>query len=308
DAEKATLGRQEFRRQGSGWESAAVCRTRKLTASKPRPRSVVCGLLSKNFAQLAPQNLARGCTRNHFHKANLARLFMVGETVGHEAAEFFLQRSRRREAITENDEGAGNFSGGEVRFGDYAAIAYGRMFEEHGFDFGRGHWKPLVLDHLLAAVENVVKAVGIGAHDVAREVPAIAQNGSRGLRFLPVSEHDLRAAHRQFALFAGRNLIPCKIDDLAFRERERLADRGGTIHFRRSEVANMRDRGCLGHSVSLIDQDAGKVSQAAREFGSEWRGSGFDPANFVALRKNTGFDRLAKRVDRGRDHGHHGDA
>src|ERR1700722_20063161 len=35
DLEKAALGRQEFRRQASGWESAAVCWTRKLTATKP---------------------------------------------------------------------------------------------------------------------------------------------------------------------------------------------------------------------------------------------------------------------------------
>jgi len=33
---KAALGSQEFRRQGSGWESAAVCWTRKLTATKPK--------------------------------------------------------------------------------------------------------------------------------------------------------------------------------------------------------------------------------------------------------------------------------
>lgn len=35
DAEEAALGRQEFRRQGSGRESAAVRRTRKLTAAMP---------------------------------------------------------------------------------------------------------------------------------------------------------------------------------------------------------------------------------------------------------------------------------
>ena len=35
DAEKAALGRQKFRRQGSGWESDAVCWTRKLTATLP---------------------------------------------------------------------------------------------------------------------------------------------------------------------------------------------------------------------------------------------------------------------------------
>ena len=37
----------------------------------------------------------------------------------------------------------------------------------NGFDFGWGHGESFVLDHLLAAVENVVEALGIGAHDVA---------------------------------------------------------------------------------------------------------------------------------------------
>jgi hypothetical protein len=33
---KQPWGAKEFRRQGSGWESAAVCWTRKLKATKPK--------------------------------------------------------------------------------------------------------------------------------------------------------------------------------------------------------------------------------------------------------------------------------
>jgi hypothetical protein len=35
NAEKQLWGREEFRRQGSGWESAVVCWIRKLTTTKP---------------------------------------------------------------------------------------------------------------------------------------------------------------------------------------------------------------------------------------------------------------------------------
>jgi hypothetical protein len=49
DAEKAALGRQEFRGQGSGWKSAAVYWARKLTASKPK--CVIKHLKSANRKQ-----------------------------------------------------------------------------------------------------------------------------------------------------------------------------------------------------------------------------------------------------------------
>ena len=75
-----------------------------------------------------------------------------------------------------------------------------------------------------------------------------------------------------------------------------------------AQIANMGDGRGFGHSVSLIDEDAGEVGHAASQFGSERRGAGFDPADFVILGEDAGFGGLAKRVDGGRDHGHHGDA
>ena len=69
---------------------------------------------------------------------NLAGLLVVGEAVGYEVAEFFVQRVRGCEAFTKDDKGAGNFSGSQVGFGDYAAIADGGMFEQRAIRLRRG--------------------------------------------------------------------------------------------------------------------------------------------------------------------------
>src|ERR1022692_2306173 len=116
------------------------------------------------------------------------------------------------------------------------------MFEQHGFYFGGGGGESFVFDHLFTAVEDVVEAVGIAADYVSGEIPAIAKHGGGGLRLLPVSHHDLRSAHHEFTLFAGRYLIPFQIDDAAFCEGQRLSDRSGAAHLGWSDVAGMGDR------------------------------------------------------------------
>ena len=173
---------------------------------------------------------------------NLAGLLVVGEAVGDEVAEFFVQRVRGREAFTEDDEGAGNFSGGNIGFGDYAAVANGGVFEQERFDFSGGDGESFVLDHLFAAVEDVVITVGVRTYDVAGEVPAVAKNGGGGLRVVPVSEHNLRAAHDEFAWFAGSDFVPVQIQNAAFGEGQRLSDGGGSVHFRGSDAADVGDR------------------------------------------------------------------
>src|SRR5271157_5109975 len=85
---------------------------------------------SKNFAQFAAQNLARRGSRHGVHEVNFAGLLVVGEAVGDEIAKLFGKSLRWREAFTEHDKSAGNFSGVEVWFGDHATIAHGGMFEQ----------------------------------------------------------------------------------------------------------------------------------------------------------------------------------
>ena len=81
------------------------------------------------------------------------------------------------------------------------------MFEQNGFDFSRRNRESFVLDHFLAAVEHIVKTVGVGADDIARVVPAIAQNSGGGLRLFPVSQHYLWTAHDEFTRLAGRHIF-----------------------------------------------------------------------------------------------------
>src|SRR5229473_718264 len=282
-------------------------RARRPSLHRLRHRAVALGL-RESFAQLAPQNLPRWRARDDLHKANLAGLLVPGETVGDEVAKFFGEHVRRHEALAENDERAGDFSGVEVRLRDYPTIADGGMFQKEGFDFGGRDGESFVLDHLFAAVEDVVEAVGVAAHDVAGEVPAIAKNGGGGFWLLPVSEHDLRAAHNEFAGLARRDLIPVKINDATIRENQWLSNGSGAVHFRWSDVADVSDGRSFGHAVSLDDANAGEIGHASGEFGSERRGAALDPANFVILWEDASFGGLAERIDGGRDHGHHGDA
>src|SRR5258708_38086184 len=100
------------------------------------------------------------------------------------------------------------------------------MFEEKRLDFGGCDREPFVLDHLFAAVEYVVEAVGIAAHDVAGEIPAITKSSGGGLGLLPISEHDLRAAHDEFAGLALSELFSVGVHDAAVGEGHRLSDRG----------------------------------------------------------------------------------
>src|ERR1700675_5072565 len=169
------------------------------------------------------RNLPRWCARDDIHEVNLARLLVPGETVGDEVAEFFVKSVRGHEAFAQDDKGARDFSGVEVRFGDYAAVADSGMFQEEGFDFGGRDGESFVIDHLFAAVEDVVEAIGITTHDVTGEIPSIAKNGGGGLRVPPVSEHDLRAAHGEFAGLARSGFIPVKINDATIRESQWLS-------------------------------------------------------------------------------------
>ncbi len=233
---------------------------------------------------------------------------MPGETIGDKVAQFFGEDVRGHESLAENDKGAGNFSGVEVRLSDHAAVTDGGMFEEKRLDFGGRDREPFVLDHLFAAVEYVVEAVGIGAHDVAGEIPAITKSSGGGLRLLPISEHDLRAAHDKFAGLALSDLFSVGVHDAAVGEGQRLSDGGGTVHLWWTGVSDVGDRRSLGHAVSLDDANAGETGQAPGKFGSERRGTGLDPANFVILWEDASFGGLAKRIDGWRDYGHHGDA
>ncbi len=148
------------------------------------------------------------------------------------------------------------------------------------------------------------------------QIPSVAQNCGGGLRFLPVAEHELRAAHDEFAGLTGRRFrqvvrsvggIDLRLrEDAAVGRGDRVADGVGTIELG-FKKADMGDGRGLGHAVSLTDQDVGECREAAGKIGSERRGSGFDPVNLVVAGKLPGLGRLAERIHGGRDERHHGD-
>src|ERR1700686_5665511 len=102
------------------------------------------------------------------------------------------------------------------------------MLEQERLDFRRGNWKSFVLDHLLTAIEHVVKAVGVLPYNVAGKIPAIAKSNRRGLGLLPISQHELGAAHDEFARLAGADFISFNIHNAAFGLRQWVSNRCGT--------------------------------------------------------------------------------
>ena len=177
------------------------------------------------------------------------------------------------------------------------------------FDFRGGDREALVLDHLFAAVEDVEEVVGVASDDVARPVPAVAQHGGGGLRLLPVSQHELRAAHDQFAGF-GRARLRCRFG--VEQRGIRFAPAAGRWMSGRSERGSRYPR-CVTGEASVMPypwQTRIPVSSVKRRASSGASGAAPDltQRNVMVVGKLSGLGGLAQRVQGGRDDWHHGDA
>src|ERR1035437_6013252 len=158
------------------------------------------------------------------------------------------------------------------------------MFEQYAFHLGGSNGESAVLDHLLAAINDVEESFLILPGDVAAPIPAIAKNRIGSGLGLPIALHELRAAHDQLAGLAGFHFVAVIIEDAAIRERRRIADRSRTIKLWLEET-QVRDRGSLGHPIALANANAGLLREAIREVGCQRRGAGLHPAEFVVARK-----------------------
>ncbi len=127
------------------------------------------------------------------------------------------------------------------------------------------------------------------------------------MRFFPVSQHELWAAHDQLARLAGGKLVAEFVHDTAFSLDEGLADGVWAVEFG-VEISDVGDWRSFGHAVSLADEDAGEGGKAASELRSERRGAGFDPTYTMFFGKLTGFSGLAHSQQGRWDSRHHGDA
>ena len=179
------------------------------------------------------------------------------------------------------------------------------MLQQDGFDFRRSHREALVLDHLLAAVQDVKKVVRIAPDNIPRPVPAVAENSSSGLGILPIAEHELRTAHYQFAGFTADDLAVLEVEHAAAGLDQGLAYGFGFVKFGGFKVADVGHRRGFGHAVSLADQDTGESGETARQLGSEGSGAGLHPAKAVVLGKLPSFGHLSQGVESWR-HGWHG--
>src|SRR6267154_1274135 len=146
----------------------------------------------KSLAQFAPKYFSRRRPWHHFHKTNLAWLLVPGQPLPHKASQLSIKRIGGPEPLAQYNKCARYFSSIEIGFCHHSAITHRRMLKQHRFNFRRRHRESFVLNHLLAAVQHIVKPVVIAPHHVARKVPAIAKNSSASLRLLPISQHELR--------------------------------------------------------------------------------------------------------------------
>src|SRR5579864_1694048 len=134
-----------------------------------RPRTDLSG---KDLTQLPAQDLAGGGPRQCVDKVDLPRLLVGGEAFGYESAELFFQLSGCDRTFAKDDKGDRNLSRGLVRASDHAAIPNRWVFEQQSFNLGRCDREAFVFDHLLAAIDDVIKVVGVTCDDIAGPEPS----------------------------------------------------------------------------------------------------------------------------------------
>src|SRR5579864_2506842 len=119
------------------------------------------------LSQFAAQDFAGCCLGNRVDETDFTGLLVMRESVGDESAEFFSEFVAFDKSVAQGDEGNRNFSGFWATTADDSALFHRRMFQQNGFDLGRGHRKAFVFDHFLAAVYDAVETFTIAGDDVA---------------------------------------------------------------------------------------------------------------------------------------------
>ena len=248
---------------------------------------------------------------------DFSRLLEMRKAISNKRAEFFAQLVAISESLAQGDKCNGDLAGVSVRAADNATFLHRRMFQKYRFHFRRRYGESLVLDHLFAAVDHSIEAFAIPSDDVAGPIPAVAQDRGRRIRFIPITEHELRATHDEFTGKSRRRLgevfrsfIWINITmrkDSTISESERMADRIGSIKLRVKEPA-MRNGRRFGHPVALANQNSGESSEPARKLGRERSRPRFHPVNAMVARELPCLRRLANSVNGGWNQRHHGDA
>src|ERR1700722_10320738 len=87
------------------------------------------------------------------------------------------------------------------------------MLVNNGFDFAAIDILPAGDDHVFPAVEDEEIAVRVAIANVARSKHSVSERGLGFLGIVPVTVHDIGAAHHQLATLSRSELLPLLVRD-----------------------------------------------------------------------------------------------
>src|ERR1700751_4578150 len=103
-----------------------------------------------------------------------------------------------------------------IRYPKYCGLTDGRVLVEDGFDLSGVHVLTARDDHVLQAIQNIDKALGVLAADVAGTEHPLPKRELGLIRTIPITVHHIRAADDQLARLSDGNILACGIYDTHF--------------------------------------------------------------------------------------------
>src|ERR1700677_3037997 len=98
---------------------------------------------------------------------HLPRLLVVGEPVGDESAQLFFCFFTGHESVAQRNERHWNFARRGVGTSNDPTLPHRRMLQQYRFHLRWRYGKSLVLNHLLAAIDDTVETFTIARDNVA---------------------------------------------------------------------------------------------------------------------------------------------
>ena len=129
-------------------------------------------------------------------------------------------------AVLEHDDRLDRLAPFVVGHANHGSSSDRRMPGEHILDFARKDVEAAGDDHVLAAIDDIKKTVGVATREVSGVEPAVAKRFGRLLRFFPVAGHHQRAAAADFADLAISHLVAVVIEQFHLQIADRRAAGG----------------------------------------------------------------------------------
>src|SRR5262249_43661607 len=126
--------------------------------------------------------------------------------------------------FAQNHEGTWDLTGHRIRTAHNAAITHGWVLQQNSFDLRRSNRESLVLDHLLAPIDDPEEALVVPGANIAGPVPSIAHYRVGCVWILPIALHELRTTHYQFARLSGGSFRAVFANQPAIGLRDQGAD------------------------------------------------------------------------------------